>query len=126
MKDHTQRILFLVPYPIEGASCRYRIYQFLPFLEKEGIHCTISPFISKNFYKILHKPGALLKKFTYLSQGMGRRLLDLIKLPFYDAIFIHLESLPFPFLPLEYLAKICRKPIFYDFDDAIFLRKENS
>ncbi len=120
------RVLFLVPYPIEGASYRYRIHQFLPYLKKENIDYKVSSFISSRFYKIVYKKGYLAKKIFYLGGAIARRLLDLINLPRYDIICVHLESSPFPILLLERLARFLKKPLIYDLDDAIFMKKEGS
>ena len=120
------KVLFLVPYPLEGASYRYRIHQFLPYLQKENISYKVSSFISQDFYKILYKKGYLLKKLFFTLLGLQRRFIDILSLYTYDVIFIHLESSPLPILLLERMAQVLKKPIIYDFDDAIFLEKENS
>lgn len=120
------KILFLVPYPIEGASYRYRVHQFLPYLKKENISFRVSPFISSQFYKYVYKKGFLCRKIFYTLGAILRRGFDLLTLPFYDVVFIHVETSPFPLLLIERIAKIFHKPIIYDFDDAIFLERENS
>lgn len=120
------RVLFLVPYPIEGASYRYRIHQFLPYLKKEKIDYKVSSFISPRFYKIVYKKGHVAKKIFYLAQAVLRRLIDFASLPKYDILCIHLESWPFPVLLFEYFARFLKKPIIYDLDDAIFMKKEGS
>lgn len=119
------KVLFLVPYPLEGASYRYRVHQFLPYLEKEGIQYKISSFMSKKFYKIVYKKRYLLKKILYTLEGIGRRFINALVLFKYNIIFIHLESSPFPLLMIEYLAKLLHKPLIYDLDDALFMETTN-
>lgn len=120
------RVLFLVPYPPEGASYRYRIHQFLPYLKKENIDYKISSFISPGFYKIVYKKGYITKKIFYLAGAVLRRLIDFVNLPKYDILCVHLESSPFPVLLLERFARFLKKPLIYDLDDAIFMKKEGS
>lgn len=120
------KVLFLVPYPIEGASYRYRIHQFLPYLKKEKTHYKVSSFISPRFYKIVYKKGYVAKKIFYLAEALFRRLIDFVSLPTYDILCVHLESWPFPLLLFEHFARFLKKPIIYDLDDAIFMKKEGS
>ncbi|MBL7647386.1 MAG: glycosyltransferase family 1 protein, partial [Candidatus Hydrogenedentes bacterium] len=35
------RVLFLTLYPDQAASPRYRVHQFIPYLESRGIECTV-------------------------------------------------------------------------------------
>ena len=67
------KVLFIVPYPTEGASNRYRIEQYLPYLEKQGIECRIRPFVSPSFYKILYKEGYFFKKIAFLIKDLVKR-----------------------------------------------------
>lgn len=115
------RIIFLVPYPTEGASNRLRIEQYFPSLKLKNIKCRIRPFISKNFYKILYFRGNNLLKFYYFVIDTINRLIDLMRVTQYDLVFIHREAYPIgpPFF--EYIIAKLNKPIIYDFDDAIFL-----
>lgn len=54
--------------------------------------------------------------------GILKRLFHLTQTPYYNYIFIHRETIPFGPPILEWvIAKILKKKIIYDFDDAIWL-----
>ena len=116
------KILFIQPYPTEGASARYRVEQYVPYLEKNGIKCAIRPFVSAKFYKILYKKGFYLKKILYFIQSSIQRLLDILLAMRSDLIFIHLEAFPLgpPFLEYIFI-KMLHKKVIYDLDDAIYM-----
>lgn len=116
------RVLFLTPYPTEGASNRYRVEQYLPYLRREGIEGTVRPFMTTGFYRLWNLPGRLGGKFLLFLYCAARRLTDLIRAWGYDLVFIHRESFPIgpPFI--ERIFHLMGKPIVYDFDDAIFLQ----
>lgn len=121
------KILFIQPYPTEGASARYRVEQYVPYLENNGIKCVIRPFISAKFYKILYKKGLYFKKILYFIQSSIQRFSDIVLAIRSDLIFIHLEAFPLgpPFL--EYIfAKVLHKKIIYDLDDAIYMGNTSS
>lgn len=113
-------ILFIVPYPTEGPSNRFRVEQYLPFLKKEGIEYRVRPFFSSRFYKILYKRGFLIKKSIFFIISFLRRMLDIISACRYDIVFIHREVFPFGSF-MESFLRLFSKKIIYDFDDAIFL-----
>lgn len=114
-----------MPYPIEGASNRYRIHQYLPYLEKEGITFQVRPFVSPKFYNILYKKKHFFSKFVYFFLCTLNRLFDLVRALKVDIVFIHRECFPFGPPVLEFiLCKILFKPIIYDFDDAIYVCTE--
>ncbi len=115
------KILFLVPYPSEGPSNRYRVEQYLPYLEKAGIEYCLRPFISSDFFKILHKPGNRLRKMFYFLSSTRRRLADLINVSHFDMVFVHIEAFPFGPAIFEWLFSKMNKPIIYDFEDAVYL-----
>ncbi len=71
-----KRVLFIVPYPTEGASARLRVEQFLPYLMDVGIEYSLRPFYSQAFYKILYKPGNTLKKIVMFLTASFSRLWD--------------------------------------------------
>ncbi len=116
------KILFLTQTSEIGAASRYRVYQYIPLLRKEGIACTVSPaagdFIFKHMYG--HK-SSLWRKIACLAFIFLRRFFDLLRVKFYDVIFIQREILPQTFPFFEKLIFLINKNIVFDFDDAIFL-----
>lgn len=122
------RILFLVPYPTEGASNRVRVEQFIPYLNSKGIATKVRPFVNKQFYKILYKKGVYLKKIFWFLICTANRKIDIFRAFFYDVVFIHRETYPFFGPVIESMLHWMGKPLVFDFDDAIFLpntSKEN-
>lgn len=115
------KILFWVPYPTEGASNRYRVEQYLPYLEKRGIEYSLHSFWRSSGFDVLYKPGKYIQKFYYFVLGTIFRLFDLIGIAQYDIVFIHRESYPIGGIFFERILSLLKKPIIYDFDDAIFL-----
>lgn len=120
------RVLFWVPYPTEGASNRYRIEQYLPYLDMEGIKYSLHPFWSISAYKILYKKGHYIRKCYYFVLGTISRVIDFVEITRYDVVFIHREAYPVGGAILETLISILNKTIVFDFDDAIFLPASSS
>ena len=118
-----KRILFLVPYPESQApSQRFRFEQYFSHLIENEIRFDIHPFLDAHTWSILYKPGRSLRKISGILRGFARRIGLLFSLAQYDFVFIHRETAPLgpPFFEWV-IAKIFRKKILYDFDDAIWL-----
>jgi glycosyltransferase involved in cell wall biosynthesis len=117
------KILFIVPYPVgKAASQRYRVEQWLPVLQEQTINYKLAPFWDLATWDVLYKHGYSLQKLLGLAKGMLRRLLLLSRLPAYDYIFIHREATPVGPPWFEWLAaKVFRKKLIFDFDDAIWM-----
>jgi glycosyltransferase involved in cell wall biosynthesis len=116
-------VLFVVPYPAgQAASQRYRVEQWLPLLQEQGVIYKLVPFWSQSAWNILYNPGYVLQKLIGLLSGFLRRVLLLWQLPEYDFVFLHREATPVGPPWFEWVAaKIFRKKIIFDFDDAIWL-----
>lgn len=114
-------ILFWVPYPTSGASNRYRVEQYLPYLKKSGINFTLRPFWSNSAFKLLYKDGRYFEKFHYFILGTLYRIFDIFFIFRYDFVFIHREAYPVGGAFFETLLVFLKKPFIFDFDDAIFL-----
>jgi len=115
------RVLFVIPHPREGASGRHRVFQYLPWLEQEGITYEVRPFMSPALYRMLYQPGYLSRKITMAAAAMLKRLVDVVRSARADVVVIHREALPLGTPWLErIMARLCPSVIF-DFDDAIYL-----
>ncbi len=115
------KVIFLVPYPKEGASNRYRIDQYLPYLKDCGIKYSVRSFWSSSAFKILYKKGHYFKKLYFFVLSTLSRVCDILHSIQYDIIFIHREAYPIGGAFFENILKIFKKPIIFDFDDSIFL-----
>jgi len=120
------KILFITPHPDEGASTRYRARQFFSYFNSMGIECLFSPFLSSQDYNILYKRGRLAQKAFTLPKGVARRLGDVIRSRSVDIVFIHLEAWPVGLAIFERFFGLCKKPIIYDLDDAIYMKASSS
>ncbi len=113
------KLLILSRYDRKGASSRYRLMQYIPYLEANGFECDLSSFFDDEY---LHNRYVgnnwRLTTFGYYI----RRFKKLMKVKQYNLIFIEKEI--FPFLP-AWAEKILAKldiPYVVDYDDAIFHR----
>lgn len=118
-----KRILFIVPYPLhESPSQRFRFEQYFGLLKSKGYSYTIQSFLNINSWRLFYSKGRNFAKFKAIALGLAKRIIAIAKSPMYDFIFIHREVVPFGPPIFEWmLAKILRRRIIYDFDDAIWL-----
>ena len=117
------RILFLTPYPPgQAPSQRFRFEQYLDILHQHGHTYRLASFLDDATWRILYKPGQAVRKALGIVRGFGRRLGHVLAAPSYDFVFIHREAAPLGPPVFEWLlAKVLRKRVIYDFDDAIWL-----
>lgn len=126
--SRSKRILFLTPYPKDTAgSQRFRFEQYMSFLEDSGFELSYQSFIDENTWSILYKQGFAFQKVFGIIKGFLRRFWLLTKLDRFDFVFVHREATPLGFPIIEWLiAKVCKKKLIYDFDDAIWLPNTSS
>lgn len=119
------RIAFFTPYPEEGPSARFRVYQYLPLLRKSGIGGDVFPFLESREYDYIFLQGK--KKITpiYYLRGLARRRKHLSQIDSYDLIFVHLNICPLG-MYFEHLVMKKNKLTVFDFDDADFLKHESA
>jgi glycosyltransferase involved in cell wall biosynthesis len=118
-KQGEVKVLFLSPYPYNTApSQRFRFELFqksLPF-----------SFIQKTFYSLggwnkLYT-GTAREKIWFLLTGHLRSIFHLFVSANSDIIFVHREITPLgPPIFEWFIAKVLRKRIIFDFDDAIWI-----
>jgi glycosyltransferase involved in cell wall biosynthesis len=116
------RVLALSPIPEEGAGCRFRIAQFIPYLESVGFEVTLSSLFTPEFFRLVYKPGHYARKAVTFALLTMKRLGSLRDTSHFDVIFIYREMFPIgPAIVERLIAARHRPPIVFDFDDAIFL-----
>ena len=122
-KHSTVSIYFMVPAP-PGISPgqRFRFEHYLTLLRGKNIPFHISSFYSPAGWKVLYTSGNKLEKAWCVIRGFVTRLTDLFKMRRYCFIYMYREAAPLGPPVLEWvIAKILRKKIIYDFDDAIWI-----
>jgi glycosyltransferase involved in cell wall biosynthesis len=116
------KVLALMPYPPDTTpSQRFRIEQWLPYLEEQGIVVEIMPFADESMLRLLHKPGRRVAKAMANVRRFVERFSDVIAARRYDVVLIHRAvCISGPAILERFIAALGR-PIIYDFDDAIFV-----
>jgi hypothetical protein len=117
------KILFLVPYPLhESPSQRFRFEQYFHRIEQAGHSYRVQTFLPPRRWRLLSQPGHGLSKLYLITLGFLHRILA----PWYaissDRVFIHREVTPIGPPIFEWIiARLLRKKVIFDFDDAIWL-----
>lgn len=112
----------LVPYPPDTTpSQRFRVEQWMPYLRSQGISVDLVPFANRKLAQMLHQPGRWVGKAVACTTALVRRLLAVAAIPSYDAVLIHRAACLAGPAVLERLLTRFRRPVIFDFDDAIFL-----
>lgn len=112
------RIYAFMKYGRDAASTRQRLLQFLPYLATHGVAVEWTPLLDDDYVKSIARGEG--GRWGGVLGGYARRLLQLRALRRYDLVWVYLES--FPYMPgwIERLVFFARRPVVYDFDDAIF------
>jgi glycosyltransferase involved in cell wall biosynthesis len=117
------KVLFLTRYPLEGASSRYRVHQYLPALEALGVQCTVQCFMDEPMYRLSFSPGRTLTKAGMTLRATLRRLRTLLGWRGYDLIYMQRELLPFGPPWVERWLHRRGAVMLFDYDDALFIKK---
>lgn len=117
-----KKIVFLVPYPFGIApGQRFRYEQYLDDLRK-NFEVDIRPFLDSKTYAVLYQTSNTGKKVFGILKGFLLRVTSLLAIASAHYVFIYREATPVGPPILEWIiAKVLRKKIIYDFDDAIWL-----
>lgn len=118
-----KKILFVVPFPRNiYPSARFRIELYENSLKEKGYDFDFVYFWDYYARSILYKNGLIPQKFLCLLKGIFRRIGMLFIVNRYEYVFILREVSPIGPPIFEWLiAKVFRKKIIYDIDDAIWI-----
>lgn len=123
------KIFFVVPYPKgQAPSQRFRFEQYFHYLNEQNIHFRCFPFWDEKSWKILYHHGSTLKKTWALFVNFLKRWYQVFFIfPKADIVFIHREMAPIGPPIFEWItARLFRKKIIYDYDDAIWMNNTSS
>jgi len=112
------RVLALASYPVEAASSRYRIVQFIEPLANRGIDVTFSPFLDRALFAALYQPGKLLPRLPRLFWRTIRRLGAPVAASRADVVFVQREAMLFGPPVVE---RLIHRPLVLDLDDATWI-----
>jgi len=119
------RVLFLVQYPRQAPSPRYRVYQLVPWLEEAGVECDVEPLIRESDYAAARSAGMYLDKSRMLAGGFARRVSALLRARKYDLVYVLKGAFPYGPPIIEQLLRTSNVPVIFDFDDAIHIHKKS-
>ncbi len=113
------RVLFFTKYSRRGPSSRYRVLQFIPHLQSEGIECVVHPLHTDDYMDAIYSKRR--KGAGYYAGRFIRRIGSIAALGGSSAVFIQKELVPY-FPPLlEWYLHARKIKVIYDLDDAIHL-----
>lgn len=114
------KILFLTAHPVEDPSCRYRVLQFLPYLEGAGHQCTVSSFSTPQLFTVLRRRDRVATKILHTAYCTARRAVRLLNISRFDFVVIHREAFPFLAPMVENWILRHHPNVIFSFDDAIY------
>lgn len=116
------RVLALASYPVEAASSRYRIVQFIEPLARRGIDVTFSPFLDSPLFAALYQPGRLLRRLPRIVARTLTRFGTVLRAARADVVFVQREAMLFGPPLIEWLiSRVLRRPLVLDLDDATWV-----
>ncbi len=116
------RVLALSSHPVEAASTRYRLVQFIAPLAERGIMLDARPFLDSRLFASLYRRGELPRTSLGLLRAGIRRLGDVFAARSVDVLFVQREAMIFGPPLIEWLAKkVGHCPLVLDLDDATYI-----
>lgn len=115
------RVLFLTLYPDTAASSRYRVTQFVPYLEAHGVDCRVVCPLSAEELNVLTGPNRRHRPFWYHTRETLRRVQQVLGAGRYDIVFVQKAIMTAFVRGLSSLLRGRARRLIYDIDDAVHL-----
>ena len=116
------RVLFLTLYPDQAASPRYRVHQFIPYLESKGIECTVRAPMGNAAWSCLTGPNRRGRAFWYHARETPARLMQILSAGRYDVVFVQKALMTAYLRGADRVLRGRACKLVYDIDDAVHLR----
>jgi glycosyltransferase involved in cell wall biosynthesis len=115
-------VLALSSYPIEAASTRYRVIQFIKPLSEKGISLTVRPFLDSELQASLYNRAAWPRTAFGLLRAALRRFGSIARAQQADVLFVQREAMILGPPIFEWLAaRVLKRPMVLDLDDATYV-----
>jgi glycosyltransferase involved in cell wall biosynthesis len=116
------KVLYFAKTSEIGPSSRYRIFQYVPYLQSCAVDITVTPLFGPAYFRLLLWPPIirLFAKVVYVALRFAKRTIDVMTLGKADLVVI--EGQLFPYIGLiaeRMLTK--RYKVVMELDDAIYL-----
>ncbi len=120
--DSKKKVLIIATHRRDRSpNQRFRIEQYIDYLEENGFEITLSNILSEEDDKIFYSPGNIIGKAKILLRSVLKRRSDLRSVDHYNLVFFVRESLLTRGTWFEKGLKKRGIPYIFDFDDAIWL-----
>ena len=118
-----KKILFVVQFPkCISPSQRFRVELYENILKENNLQFDTTYFIDDSTRRVIYRKGFYFQKTWGVMKGFMRRIAGLFTIGKYDFIFIQREASPLGPPIFEWIyAKLLRKKLIYDFDDALWI-----
>lgn len=117
--ENKLKVLFLTKYSEQGASSRYRFFNYLRWFEESNIHATYKPLFGDRYIAYLYSRENIRKNIVGILSLFHRIWILLFDIRKFDHIVIEAELLPKLPLKLEMYFLNRMKSFSLDFDDNI-------
>lgn len=118
------RVLFVTYGTFEAPATRYRVGQYFPYLEREGISYSWMSMISPSLTRFLIQTqfaGGMIRGIWILYEQILGFFKVAVRVPWYDLVFFQRAVFPFG---CEKFIRLLNRKIIYDLDDAIYISVE--
>lgn len=117
-----KKLIVICPHPENVApGQRLKYEQYFSSWRENGFRVVVDAFMSKRFWDIVYQKGYIPEKMFWTIYGYIKRLITLVKIPFYDVTYVFLWGTPFGSSLYERLIKFLSRKLVYDIDDMVFL-----
>lgn len=112
------KVLVLSKYSRKGASSRYRMFQYYPALNAQGVDLTTQALFDDDYLDRLYNKRS---RHVSVLKNYVKRFFKLFSARGYDLVWVEKELFPWmPWFIEKWFFKILGTPYIVDYDDAIF------